>query len=270
MQEKIKESYNFLKQKLKKDYKIGIILGSGLGGLVDKIDIHHKIPYSEIPNFKKSTVAGHHSNLIFGSLAGKNVIIMQGRFHYYEGYTMQEVTFPVRVMRMLGAEYLFASNAAGGLNPKFSVGDIMLITDHINHFPENPLIGKNLDEFGVRFPDMTQAYNPTLLKIARKEAKAKNIKIQEGIYIGSSGPTLETPAEYRLFLSWGADATGMSTVPEITVGHHSGMKCFALSVITNVADKPADQETTHDEVQDVAGSVQPKLTELFIGIIRNI
>jgi purine-nucleoside phosphorylase len=271
MIQKIKETSDFLKSKITVVPEIGIILGSGLGGLADKITDAITFAYAEIPNFPVSTVEGHSGKLIFGKLGGKNVVAMQGRFHYYEGYNMKEVTFPVRVMKLLGVKNLFVSNAAGGLNPTFNVGDIMVITDHINYFPENPLRGKNFNELGVRFPDMSKAYDPDLIKVADKVALAEGIKLRKGIYIGSTGPTLETQAEYRLFRLFGADATGMSTVPEVIVANHQEMKCFGVSVITNVGEKEdLNEETTHDEVQNVAGSVEPIMTKLIVGLIERL
>lgn len=271
MIQKIKETSDFLKSKISMIPEVGIILGSGLGGLADKITDAVSFSYGDIPNFPVSTVEGHSGKLIFGKLGGKNVIAMQGRFHYYEGYGMKEVTFPVRVMKLLGVKYLCVSNAAGGLNPSFNVGDIMVITDHINFFPENPLRGKNLNELGVRFPDMSKAYHPDLIKIAETVAQEEQIRIRKGVYIGSTGPTLETQAEYRLFKNFGADATGMSTVPEVIVANHQEMKCFGLSVITNVGEKEdLTEETTHDEVQNVAGSVEPIMTKLIVGLIERL
>ncbi len=268
---KIKDTSDFLKGKTQSSPKIGIILGSGLGNLASKITDQISIAYSDIPNFPTSTVEGHSGKLIFGKLGGKDVVAMQGRFHYYEGYDMKQVTFPVRVMKLLGVENLIVSNAAGGLNPKFRVGDIMIISDHINYFPENPLRGKNLDEFGPRFPDMSKAYHPDLIKIAEQVAAENNISVQKGVYIGSTGPTLETQAEYRLFKNFGADSTGMSTVPEVIVANHQGMKCFGLSVITNAGEKEdLNDETTHEEVQNVAGSVEPIMTKLIVGLIEKI
>ena len=271
MLEKIKQTAEFIKSKTKVSPEIGIILGSGLGNLVNGIKIATKMKYEDIPNFPLSTVEGHSGQLIFGEIAGKQVVAMQGRFHYYEGYSMEQVTFPVRVMKFLGIHTLMVSNAAGGLNKNFNVGDLMIITDHINHFPENPLRGKNYDELGPRFPDMSKVYNKQLIEKALGIGKNHQLPLKKGIYIGSTGPTLETPAEYRLFGIFGADATGMSTVLETTVAHHMGIRCFGVSVITN-ADKPKteDGETTHDEVQDVAGQVAPKLTLLFSELIRSM
>jgi len=271
MIEKIKSTADYLKKNIKNTPEVGIILGSGLGGLGTKINVERAFEYKDIPDFPISTVEGHHGRLIFGKLGNKNVVAMQGRFHYYEGYPMQQVTFPVRVMKFLGIKYLIVSNAAGGLNPKFKAGDIMIITDHINNFPEHPLRGKNLAELGPRFPDMSKTYPVELVNIAKEVAKEHKIDVKTGIYIGSSGPCLETPAEYRLFRNWGADATGMSTVPEVIVAHHMGIKCFGLSVITNVSE-PEDptKDTTHEEVQNVAGEVEPKMTAIITGFISKL
>ncbi len=271
MSAKFKETADFLKSKISVQPDVAIILGSGLGGLGNKIENATKIKYENIPNFPVSTVEGHSGQLVFGKLAGKNVVAMQGRFHYYEGYGMKEVTFPVRVMHFLGVKNLIVSNAAGGMNPKFKQGDLMIITDHINNFPEHPLRGKNLDELGVRFPDMSKVYDSKYIEIAENIAKENGITVQKGVYIGSSGPTLETPAEYRLFRIFGADATGMSTVPEVIVAHHQGMKIFGMSVITNVSEpENPDEETTHEEVQDVAGQVEPKMTKIIEGLIEKM
>lgn len=271
MIEKFKSTANFLLEKVKFRPEVGIILGSGLGGFADKIENKISFEYKDIPDFPVSTVEGHSGRLVFGDLAGKKVVAMQGRFHFYEGYPMSTVTFPVRVMKFLGIKYLFVSNAAGGLNPTYRTGDLMIIKDHINFFPQNPLIGKNFDELGPRFPDMSKTYAPELIKIAKEIASKNNIKLQEGIYIGSSGPTLETPAEYKLFGIFGADVTGMSTVPEVIVAHHMGIKVFGMSVVTNTsAPATPDGETTHEEVQNVAGSVEPKMTLIFKELIRAI
>jgi purine-nucleoside phosphorylase len=271
MMDKIKQTADFLLSKIKIKPEIGIILGSGLGGLGNKIESQTAIPYSDIPGFPVSTVEGHSGKLIFGTLSGKNVVAMQGRFHFYEGYAMKEVTFPVRVMHFLGITKLIVSNASGGLNPTFRPGDLMIITDHINFFPEHPLRGKNLDELGTRFPDMSKVYDHELIGIAEETAKNLGIKIQKGVYIGSSGPTLETPSEYKLFRIFGADATGMSTVPEVIVARHQGMRVFGMSVITNasVRDNP-EEETTHEEVQNVAGVVEPKMTAIIEGLIAKM
>jgi purine-nucleoside phosphorylase len=271
MIETFKKTADFILEGLNYKPEIGIVLGSGLGGLGEKIEADKVIAYKDIPGFPVSTVEGHKGKLILGSLGCKKVVAMQGRFHYYEGYTMDKVTFPIRVMKFLGIEYLFVSNAAGGMNPEFNVGDIMLIKDHINHFPVNPLIGQNEERLGSRFPDMSSVYNRDLISKAKIIAKKHQIPLQEGVYIGSSGPTLETPSEYKMFRIWGADATGMSTVPEVIVAHHMGIKCFGMSVITNT-DKPSDPKagTTHHEVQNVAVSVEPQMTLLIKELLLSI
>lgn len=255
------------------DFKpqVGIILGSGLGALADKIESATVIEYFEIPHFPQSTVEGHRGRLILGLFGGKRVVAMQGRFHYYEGYSMHQVTFPVRVMKYLGVETLIVSNAAGGLNPTFEQGDLMLIADHINFFPENPLHGPNDAQLGERFPDMSKTYDAELRKRAHQIAAAQGISLREGVYIGSSGPTLETPAEYRMFRILGADATGMSTVPEVIVAHHMGLRVFGMSVITNVS-QPADpnHETTHQEVQNVAGLREPQMSWIVEKLIETL
>lgn len=268
MLENYKKTADFLLEKVKYQPEAGIILGSGLGGLGTKIKESQSFEYKDIPGFPVSTVEGHSGRLIFGTLGNKKVVAMQGRFHFYEGYDMNLVTYPVRVMKFLGIKTLIVSNAAGGLNPKFRAGDIMLITDHINFFPQHPLRGKNYNELGPRFPDMSKTYCPELLAKALQIAQNLNIKVQSGVYIGSSGPTLETPAEYRLFKNFGADATGMSTVPEVIVAHHMGIKVFGMSIITNVAEKDnPDEETTHEEVQNVAGVAEPKMTAIIEELI---
>ena len=269
--EKIKETAEFLKGKTGFTPDAGIILGSGLGGLVKSIDVKHSFEYSDIPNFPVSTVEGHDGKLIFGLLDGKKVVAMQGRFHYYEGYSMQQVVFPIRVMKMLGITHLFLSNAAGGLNRSFSVGDLMIIKDHINMFPDNPLKGKNMDELGTRFPEMGEAYSRDLIEKAKQIAESNNIKYHTGVYVGSSGPTLETPAEYRMFRILGADSTGMSTVPEVIAARHMSLTCFGISVITNMAVfDEGEVGTSHDEVQNAAGEAQPKMTLIFRELIKSL
>jgi purine-nucleoside phosphorylase len=271
MLEKIQETANYLKERTNSNPIAGIILGSGLGGLVSSIDIKHSIDYKEIPHFPVSTVEGHHGRLIFGTIEGKEVVAMQGRFHYYEGYTMQQVTFAVRVLKFLGITHLFLSNAAGGLNPEYHVGDLMIIKDQINMFPENPLRGKNIDELGPRFPEMGEPYNRALIEKAIEIARVNNIRYQVGVYVGSAGPTLETPAEYRMFTILGADSTGMSTVPEVIVARHMGVECFGISVITNLAvSEDMDKGTTHEEVQDAAAKAQPGMTRIFRELIKGI
>lgn len=268
MIKKIKQTAENLLKVIDFKPEVGIILGSGLGGLGTQITNSVSVQYKDISNFPVSTVAGHAGKLIFGNLGNKKVVAMQGRFHYYEGYSMQEVTFPVRVMYYLGVTKLIVSNAAGGVNPSYNQGDMMIITDHINKFPDHPLRGKNIDELGVRFPDMSKVYYPKYIEIAEQIAANNNIKVQKGVYAGSSGPTLETKAEYKMFRILGADATGMSTVPEVIVAHHQGFKIFGMSVITNVSE-PIDPniETTHDEVQDIAGNVEPKMTKIITELI---
>jgi len=250
--------------------QIGIILGSGLGALVDKIEVETEILYSEIPGFPVSTVEGHAGKLIFGTIASKKVVVMQGRFHYYEGYNMDQIVLPIKVMKVLGIGYLFVSNASGGLNPTYRTGDLMVITDHINFFPINPLRGANNDKYGPRFPDMGNVYDKKLIDKACAIAKAESIPLQKGIYIGSSGPTLETPAEYRMFRILGADATGMSTVPEVIVAHHMGIKIFGISIITNESESAAEIATTHHDVQINAAKAEPRMTVLFEKLIESL
>lgn len=257
MLEKIKQTADFLRQRAGEMPKLAIILGTGLGNLVDHIEEKLYIPYSEIPNFPVSTVQGHSGNLIFGKMGGKRVMAMQGRFHYYEGYDMKAVTFPVRVFKALGVETLFVSNAAGGMNKEFKVGDVMIITDHINLFPENPLRGKNHDELGPRFPAMTEAYDKKLVALADQIGTEKSLRLMHGVYIGTPGPTFETPAEYEYFRIIGGDAVGMSTVPEVIVANHAGMRVFGLSVITDLGGKDITEVPTHEEVQKAAIKAQP-------------
>lgn len=268
MLEKIKQTADFLRGKVADMPKIAIILGTGLGPLADLIEDKTVIPYNEIPNFPVSTVEGHSGNFIFGNLAGKRVMAMQGRFHYYEGYDMKTVTFPVRVMRALGVETLIVSNAAGGMNKEFQVGDVMVITDHINLFPENPLRGKNYNELGVRFPAMTEAYSKRLVAIADRLAEEKGIRLMHGVYVGTPGPTFETPAEYEYFRIIGGDAVGMSTVPEVIVANHCGIKVFGISVITDLGVEGKIVEVTHEEVQKAADAAQPKMTTIMRELIN--
>lgn len=267
MLDKIRESSKYLAPFVKGEHTIGIILGTGLGELGKSIEIEHAIPYMAIPNFPVSTVQGHRGELLIGSFGGKKVIAMQGRFHYYEGYSMKEVTFPVRVMRELGIKTLFVSNASGGTNADFEIGDLMIITDHINYFPEHPLRGKNIP-YGPRFPDMSEAYSKELICKADEIAKEKGIKVQHGIYIGTQGPTFETPAEYKLFHILGADAVGMSTVPEVIVANHCGIKVFGISVITDLGVEGKIVEVTHEEVQKAADAAQPKMTTIMRELIN--
>lgn len=263
MLEKIKQTAEFIKTKVADLPKTAIILGSGLGDLVNHMDVKVELDYAAIPNFPISTVEGHCGKLIFGTLGGRNVMAMQGRFHYYEGYDMKQVTFPVRVMRELGVDTLFVSNAAGGMNKDFKVGDVMIITDHINLFPENPLRGKNYNELGDRFPAMTEAYSKRLVALADQIAKDKGIRLMHGVYVGTTGPTFETPAEYEYFRVIGGDAVGMSTVPEVIVANHGGMEVFGLSVITDLGGKDITQVPSHEEVQQAAVTAEP-ITKMLV------
>lgn len=269
MLEKINQSVEYIKTRTKIHPSVGIILGTGLGGLVKNIDIVDEIKYEDIPNFPVSTVFGHSGKLIFGTINGKPVMAMQGRFHYYEGYTLQEVTFPVRVMKMMGIEKLFVSNASGGVNPNFEIGEIMILNDHINLFPSNPLIGKNIDELGPRFPDMSEAYDKGLIEEALEIASKNNIKVSQGVYAGLTGPTLETPAEYKYVSIIGADAVGMSTVPEVIVARHMGITCFAISIITDLGVPGKIQKVTHEDVIEVASKQEPKMTLIMSELISN-
>jgi purine-nucleoside phosphorylase len=267
MLERIIETTSYIQNKIDFTPEYGIILGTGLGGLVNEIEIKHILNYEEIPNFPVSTVKGHSGRLIFGLLGGKNVVAMQGRFHYYEGYDMQQVTFPVRVMKYLGIKTLVVSNASGGVNPDFEIGDLMIINDHINLFPANPLIGKNIDELGPRFPDMSDAYDATLIDKAVKIAADNNFKIQQGVYAGLSGPTFETPAEYKYIRVIGADTVGMSTVPEVIVARHMKIPCFAMSIITDLGVPGKIVEVTHEDVQRVAEKAEVKMTKIITDLI---
>ena len=267
MLQQIKNTASFIRNKVDFKPQVGIILGSGLGGLADNIQVVAQLDYKDIPGFPVSTVAGHAGRLIFGMLGGKRVVAMQGRFHYYEGYSMKEVTFPVRVMRELGIKTLFVSNASGGTNEAFEIGDLMIITDHINYFPEHPLRGKNIP-YGPRFPDMSEAYDKELIRKADEIAQEKGIKVQHGIYIGTQGPTFETPAEYKLFHILGADAVGMSTVPEVIVANHCGIKVFGISVITDLGVEGKIVEVSHEEVQKAADAAQPKMTTIMRELIN--
>jgi purine-nucleoside phosphorylase len=263
MLKKIKETTSYIQSQIKCKPRIGIILGTGLGGLVNEIEDGVVLKYDNIPNFPVSTVEGHAGSLIFGKLAGQDVIAMQGRFHYYEGYDMQEVTFPVRVFKFLGIEYLLISNASGGLNPGFSVGDIMVISDHINLFPDHPLRGPNIEELGPRFPDMSEVYATSLVNLMNKVGYDNKIDLQNGVYAGISGPTYETPAEYNYIRSIGADAVGMSTVPEAIVARHMNLPVVAVSVITDMGTPEEMEEISHEIVQIVAQEVEPKMTRLI-------
>ena len=266
----LNETVEWLKARIPADTKICIILGTGLGELVNSIESKSEIHYEEIPHFPVSTVEGHSGKLIIGKLGGKSIIAMQGRFHYYEGYNMQDVTFPVRVMQFLGITHLFVSNAAGGMNSSFEIGDIMLIEDHINLFPEHPLRGRNLPEFGVRFPDMSEAYDKNLRNLAIEIAHKNNIKLQYGVYVGTQGPTFETPAEYHYFKIIGGDAVGMSTVPEVIVARHAGIKVLAFSIITDLGILGRIEKVSHEEVLKAAKIAQPKMAFIMEEVIKSI
>jgi purine-nucleoside phosphorylase len=248
----------------------GIILGTGLGGLVKEIDTKFVIPYEEIPNFPVSTVEGHSGKLILGYISGRPVIVLQGRFHYYEGYTMNQVVFPVRVMKNLGIQYLFLSNASGGVNPAFEVGDVMILNDHINMLPSNPLLGPNVPELGPRFPDMSEPYDHQLIARAREIATGLGYKVHEGVYISVSGPCFETPAEYKLMRIVGGDAVGMSTVPEVIAARHMGLPCFAVSVITDIGVEGRIVEVTHADVIEAASKAEVKMTAIFKELLATL
>ncbi|MBO4645623.1 MAG: purine-nucleoside phosphorylase [Bacteroidales bacterium] len=256
---KMNESASYLQSCCNLKPEVAIVLGSGLGGLVDEILIEKEIPYHEIPNFPVSTVQGHKGTLIFGKLNGVNVLVMSGRFHYYEGYDMQTLTFPIQVMSRMGIKKLILSNAAGGLNPSFDIADIMVITDHINLMGNNPLLGPNDDTIGPRFPDMSEAYSRRMVKLAQKVGEEQNIKLQHGVYVGVTGPCYETPAEYHAFHILGADAVGMSTVPETIMARYLGMEVFALSVITDLGVLGQIEKASHEEVLNAAAKAEPKM-----------
>jgi purine-nucleoside phosphorylase len=269
MLQTIKESATFLKEKTNYSPKVCIILGTGLGGLVAEIEIEYSVSYEDIPHFPVSTVEGHSGRLIFGKLGGKQVVAMQGRFHFYEGYSMQKVTFPVRVMKLLGIQNLIVSNASGGVNPDYEVGDLMILSDHINLIP-NPLIGANITELGPRFPDMSESYCKDLISKAENIAEVNNLAVQKGIYVALTGPTLETPAEYKHMRIIGGDTVGMSTAPEVIVARHMGIPCFAMSVITDLGVPGKIQKVSHEEIQKVAEVAEPKLTLIIKELIASI
>tara|TARA_B110000003_G_scaffold276269_1_gene321857 strand:+ start:2405 stop:3214 length:810 start_codon:yes stop_codon:yes gene_type:complete len=269
MLQKIKESAEFLQNKTNYNPEVGIILGTGLGGLVNEIEIEYSISYEDIPNFPLSTVEGHTGRLIFGKLGGKQVVAMQGRFHFYEGYSMEKVTFPVRVMKLLGIKNLIVSNASGGINPNYEIGDLMILSDHINLIP-NPLIGHNIAELGPRFPDMSEPYCPILITKAEAVAKVNNLPVQKGVYIALTGPTLETPAEYKYMRIIGGDTVGMSTAPEVIVACHMDIPCFAMSVITDLGVPGKIKKVTHAEIQAVSEVAEPKLTLIIKELIASI
>ncbi len=269
MLEKISETTEFLKGKEIVHPDAGIILGTGLGGLTAKIENRIEIDYKDIPNFPVSTVEGHEGKLIYGDFGRKKIVAMKGRFHYYEGYSLEKVAFPVRVLKYLGIKCLFLSNAAGGVNPAFRIGDIMIITDHISLLP-NPLIGKNDDRIGPRFPDMGEAYDKYLIKKALVIAQDLKIRIHKGVYLATSGPTFETPSEYKYFRIIGADAVGMSTTPEVIVARHMGLPCFAVSIITDLGVEGKIEYTTHESVMLEAARTEDRMTSIMTEMIATL
>ena len=269
MLQKIKNAANYIRTKVDFHAHHGIILGTGLGNLATKITDRTEIDYKDIPDFPISTVEGHSGKLIYGKLGKQPVLAMQGRFHFYEGYDMKTVTFPVRVMHELGIDTLFVSNASGGTNPEFEIGEIMIIRDHINLFPEHPLRGKNYEELGPRFPDMHEAYDSGMIAKAKEIAKKAGIRVKEGVYVGTQGPTFETPAEYKYFRIIGGDAVGMSTVPEVIVANHMGMKVFGLSIITDLGVEGKIVEVSHEEVQKIGNERQPLMTHIITELVNS-
>lgn len=268
--DKVMESAEFIKSKSNIEPKVGLILGSGLGVLGDEIENPIKIKYNDIPNFPVSTVEGHAGQLVIGNLEGKQVVAMQGRFHYYEGYSQQEITFPVRVMKALGVDTIVVTNAAGGANRSFNPGDLMVIKDHINLSGNNPLMGANEERFGPRFPDMSTAYKPKYVNLVKECANELNMKIQEGVYAFFSGPTYETPAEVKMAQILGADAVGMSTAPEVIVASHSGMDVIGISCITNMAAGILDQPLDHEEVIETTQKVKSEFLSLVKSVVNKI
>jgi purine-nucleoside phosphorylase len=267
---KINQTVKVIRKLVKDDFPVGIILGTGLGGLVKEIQIIQEFDYSELPHFSISTVESHNGKLIFGTLEGKKVVAMQGRFHYYEGYSMQQITFPVRVMKFLGVETLLVSNACGGMNPQFRKGDVMIMTDHINLLGDNPLIGKNEDELGPRFPDMSEPYSKKLIKMAEEAALENKIKIQKGVYIAVPGPNLETKAEYRFLRATGADVVGMSTIPENIVANHMGMKVLGISIITDECFPESLKPVNVEEIIATAMEAEPKMTLIMKEVVKKL
>lgn len=264
----IREAVDFIRNSYQGEPGIGIVLGTGLGGLVDEITVEKEIPYNFIPHFPISTVESHFGKLIFGQISGKKVVAMQGRFHYYEGYNMQQITFPIRVMHQLGVNTLYISNAAGGMNLNYQKGDLMVIDDHINLQPENPLVGSNLDQLGPRFPDMSRPYSPEMITKALNIAKEENIRAHKGVYVSVSGPNLETRAEYRFLRTIGGDVVGMSTVPEVIVANHMGMKVLAVSVVTDMCDPDNLEPAVVEDIIAVANEAEPKLTRVLTRMIK--
>ncbi|MGA3014398.1 MAG: purine-nucleoside phosphorylase [Bacteroidales bacterium] len=268
MLDRIKETADYIQARITVKPVVGIILGTGIGGLVDEIEVIQTISYSTIPNFPIPTVDGHKGNLLFGRMGGKDIVVMQGRFHYYEGFTMQEIAFPVRVMKLLGIRLLILSNASGGVNPEFSIGDLMVIEDHINLIKDNPLIGHNDEKLGTRFPDMGHAYDKELILKVLTIADKHNLPLKKGVYAAVSGPTFETPAEYKYIRTIGADAVGMSTVPEVIVARHMGLRCLAFAMITDLGVPGKIVTVTHLDVIHAASLIEPKMTKILIELLE--
>ena len=268
--ENLEQAVAFIKKTYNHPVQIAVILGSGLGNFVNEINVQKEIPYTEIPHFPRSTVQGHSGKLIFGEIGGKKIVAMAGRFHFYEGYSASEVAFPIRVMKILGVETLLISNAAGGVNTGFKVGDLMIITDHISFATVNPLIGKNEDAFGTRFPDMSEPYSKVLIEKGKQAAAQLNIPVKEGIYFGVTGPSFETRAEYKMIKMLGADAVGMSTVQEVIVANHAGINAFGMSVITDIGIREEDNAITHEEVLQAAAEAEPKFSAIFKELVKAI
>jgi purine-nucleoside phosphorylase len=267
MWDKVQETVSFIKEKINFIPEYGVILGSGLGGFTDDIDVKFTLPYEEIPNFPVSTVEGHKGALVFGTIGSKKVVAMQGRFHFYEGYSMKEVTFPVRVMKYLGVEKLIVSNASGGVNPNYKVGSIVIIKDHINFMPEHPLRGKNDERFGPRFVNMSEPYSVKMIAKAKEIAQELSIEVHDGVYLGLQGPTFETLSEYRMVKILGADCVGMSTVPEVIVARHMELETFGVSIITDMGDEDSILTVSHNEVLEAAKKAEPNLRNLIKELI---
>lgn len=269
MWDKVQQTVEYIKTKTQFTPEYGVVLGSGLGGFADDIAVEYSLPYGEIPNFPTSTVQGHKGALLFGTIGTKKVVAMQGRFHFYEGYDMKQVTFPIRVMKYLDVEKLIVSNASGGVNPNYVVGDIVLINDHINMMPEHPLRGKNDERFGPRFVNMSQPYSKSMIAKAKTLAENLNIEVKDGVYLSLQGPTFETLAEYRMVKALGGDCVGMSTVPEVIVARHMEMECFGVSVITDIGNEDNIDEVNHEEVLQAAQKAEPKVRNLIKQLIEN-
>ncbi|MFY7816492.1 MAG: purine-nucleoside phosphorylase [Chryseobacterium taeanense] len=269
MLEKIKKTADFIQSVIKEIPDFAIVLGSGLGKLQDEVEAIHTMEYAEIPDFPQTTVAGHSGRLIYGILEGKKVLMMSGRFHYYEGYSIENVVFPIRVFHMLGIKNLILSNASGGVNAEYKIADIAIIKDHINMMPEHPLRGRNIDSFGPRFVDMSEAYSKKMISVAEKVASENNINIHQGIYVALQGPTFETPAEYGMIKAIGGDMVGMSTVPEVIVARHMGMDVFGISVITDLGGPDIAFSVSHEEVLNAANKAMPGVITIVKGLVRN-